>query len=196
MKNPAPRNPKTRTRPRRVKVEISAGGVVFKRAPQGILIGMILDPFAKWAFAKGHVEAGETTEQAALRETREEMGLGALRAVAPLGRIDFWFRDRYRPESRGVLVHKFVHYFLLEAPADAQGRPQRKEKISRVIWVSLKQAMTRSSYKDIQPMLARVADHFGVSDRDRRGGRPVARRRPAGTPAPIRRRRPRGAGRS
>jgi len=186
MKTP-PRSHKAKPHPRRVKVEISAGGVVFKRAPQGILVGMIRDPFAKWAFAKGHVEPGETVEQAALRETREEMGLGSLRIVAPLGRIDFWFRDRYRPESRGTLIHKFVHYFLLEAPPDAQGRPQRKEKISRVIWVSLKQAMDRSSYKDIQPMLARVDEYFG--GRSQRGPRPADRRRPPPA-APARPRRP------
>ncbi len=171
-------------------MEISAGGIVFKRAPQGILIGMILDPFAKWAFAKGHVEVGETVEQAAWRETRDEMGLGSLRIVAPLGRIDFWFRDRYRPESRGTLIHKFVHYFLLEAPPEAQGRPQRKEKIRRVIWVGLKQAMARSSYKDVRPMLARVNEYFAPPGRGRRGrgearhpGQPYAPARPRRQPA-------------
>lgn len=178
MKTPAPRGQRTKPRPRPLKVEITAGSIVFKHAPQGILIGMIKDPYGKWAFAKGHVEAGETFEQAALRETREEMGLGSLRVVAPLGRIDFWFRDRYRPESRGTLIHKHVHYFLLEAPSRAKGQPQRKEKISRVIWVSLKQAMTRSSHKDMRPILARVVEYFGGRAESNRRTVPAARPRP------------------
>src|SRR5262245_584872 len=75
------------------QIEVSAGGIVFKRTPRGVRVAFILDPFSKWAFAKGHVEANESVEHAAVRETMEEMGLDQLRIVAPLGVIDFWFRD-------------------------------------------------------------------------------------------------------
>jgi 8-oxo-dGTP pyrophosphatase MutT (NUDIX family) len=156
---------------RRVKVEVSAGGIVYKRTPTGVRVAFILDPFSKWAFAKGHVERGETVEQAAVRETMEEMGLDQLRVVSPLGTIDFWFRDRYRPETRGVLVHKYVHYFLMEAPSDAAGRPQRKEKIRKVIWVSLGRAMRTSSYEDVRPILKKAMSLLGMR-------RPAVRKQP------------------
>jgi 8-oxo-dGTP pyrophosphatase MutT (NUDIX family) len=142
------------------QVEISAGGIVFKRTPRGVRVAFILDPFGKWAFAKGHVEAGESIEQAAVRETMEEMGLDQLRIVVPLGTIDFWFRDRYRKELRGVLVHKYVHYFLMEAPSDAKGHPQRQEKIRRIIWVGLGRLMKTSSYDDVRPILEKVYAYF------------------------------------
>jgi len=172
-----PTGRKDRRPVRRIRTEISAGGIVFKQAPEGVLIALMLDPFAKWAFAKGHVEKGETPAQAAVRETREEMGLEDLRVVAPLGKIDFWFRDRYRPETRGTLIHKYVHYFLMQAPAGAKGRPQKKERIRRVIWLSLRQAVRRSSYRDVLPMLKKVTAYFNA----RSGSRPVAvpARRPA-----------------
>jgi len=150
-------------------MEISAGGIVYKRTPQGVRIAFILDPFGKWAFAKGHVEKGETIEQAAVRETREEMGIEEVRIVKPLGTIDFWFRDRYRPETRGVMVHKYVHYFLMEAPGHTKGKPQKQEKIRRVIWVKLANMLRRSSYEDVRPILVRVVRNFG-GGKDAPGG--------------------------
>ena len=91
----------------RVREEFSAGGVVYKMTSAGPKIAFILDPFRKWAFAKGHIEKGETPRQAALRETREEMGLPDLRVRKYLGKMDFWFRDRY--VHKGALVHKKLY---------------------------------------------------------------------------------------
>ncbi len=153
MKNAAPRDKKSASR---VRMEVSAGGIVFKRTPQGVRVAFIMDPYGKWTFAKGHPEKGETIAAAALRETREEMGLGRLRIVAPLGKIDIWFRDRYRKETKGMLVHKFIHYFLMEAPASAKGQPQQKEKIRNLIWVPLPRAIATSNYKDVRPLLQKA----------------------------------------
>ena len=61
-----------------------------------------------WSLPKGHIEAGETAEQAAVREVEEETGIIG-RVVAPLGTIDFWFVAEDRR------VHKTVHHFLLSA---------------------------------------------------------------------------------
>ncbi len=149
----------------KVKVEISAGGIVFKRTPKGVRIAFIMDPFNKWAFAKGHVEKGESIVDAAVRETREEMGLRKLRVVAPLGTIDFWFRDRYRAETKGVLVHKYVHYFLMQTPTGAYGKPQKTEKIRKIIWTPLAKAMSTSSYEDVRPILRKAVDWFGKERR-------------------------------
>jgi ADP-ribose pyrophosphatase YjhB (NUDIX family) len=164
----------------RVKVEISAGGIVFKRTPKGVRIAFIMDPFGKWAFAKGHVEKEESVVDAAVRETREEMGLGRLKVIAPLGTIDFWFRDRYRAETKGVLVHKYVHYFLMQAPSRAKGSPQRKEKIRRIIWVGLKGAMKTSSYDDVRPILQKAIAYFG--ERRRPQQQPPQEQRPPSPP--------------
>lgn len=133
-----------------VRTEVSAGGIVFKRLPQGIFVAFLLDPFSKWTFAKGHVEPGEKSERAALRETEEEMGLKDLRVVDYLGKIDFWF------QSEGVRVHKFVYYYLLEAPPGARGKPQREERIQKVAWVPINDALARSSYRDTEPVLKKA----------------------------------------
>lgn len=121
----------------KARVEITAGGIVFQRRPDGPYVGFILDSHGKWSFAKGHVKMarGETLEQAAIRETEEEMGLTGLRTVAKLGTTDIWFRDRF--EHKGALVHKYITYYLLEAPSGSRGRPQTEEFINKLDWVPL-----------------------------------------------------------
>jgi diadenosine hexaphosphate hydrolase (ATP-forming) len=68
-----------------------AGGVVFRRRAETIEILLVRsnkDP-SIWVFPKGHVEPGESLEQTALRETREEAGVDG-EALGPAGRpIEF-----------------------------------------------------------------------------------------------------------
>lgn len=136
------------------KLEISAGGIVYKKTPHGYKILFVLDPFGKWTFPKGHVEKGEKIKDAALRETREEAGLKDLRVVLDLGKIDYWFR------WKGELVHKLVYFFLIEAPFSAQAMPQKKEGISEVRWVDLDKALEFSSYKDIRRALKKGIEYL------------------------------------
>ncbi|MEA3249243.1 MAG: NUDIX domain-containing protein [Patescibacteria group bacterium] len=157
---------------KKARIEISAGGIVYRRTPKGVRVALILDPFGKWTFAKGHVEEGETIRQAAVRETKEEMGLDEVSIKAPLGKIDFWFRDRYRPETRGILVHKYVHYFLMEADPGAKGRPQKKERIRRIIWVTPYRMMSQSSYKDVKSVIVKAKKMLDMKfKRRKRGGK-------------------------
>lgn len=178
---PARKPPRKPVRDERVKVEISAGGIVYKRTPQGVRVAFVMDPYGKWTFAKGHVEKGEALADAALRETREEMGLGRLRIVAPLGSIDIWFRDRYRPETKGVLIHKYVHYFLMEAPPRAKGSPQRNEKIRSIIWVGIRRAERTSSYEDVRPILRKAMEILTA----RRTQQPKPPAAPSDMPTPV-----------
>lgn len=67
---------------------------------------------AEWIFPKGHLEPGETPEQAARRETTEETGL-EVRIIAPLGATEYAFRHRSR------LHHKQVDWFLAAPVAGA-----------------------------------------------------------------------------
>lgn len=135
-----------------MRLEISAGGIVYQKTKSGIKIAFLLDPFGKWTFPKGHVEKGEKTTSAALRETQEEMGISDLKIVQKLGTIDFWFR------WKGELIHKIVYYFLMEAKTGAKARPQYKEGIKAVKWVDLDRALEFSSYKDVRPVLKKAIE--------------------------------------
>ena len=66
-----------------------AGGVVFRRVgarPEYLLV-RARTPDGAWVFPKGHIEAGESPERAALREVFEEAGVRAaiVARLGPLG---------------------------------------------------------------------------------------------------------------
>ncbi len=60
----------------------------------------------EWCLPKGHLEAGESPEQAALREVAEETGIHG-RIIRHLASIDYWFSGADRR------VHKVVHHYLM-----------------------------------------------------------------------------------
>ncbi len=62
----------------------------------------------RWSLAKGTPDAGETLEETALREVREETGLD-VEMQAPIKSIDYWFADR----AGDVRYHKTVHFYLM-----------------------------------------------------------------------------------
>ncbi len=102
----AERAPAALKGPRRPRVERqhSAGGVVER---EGRVLLIATGGGRRWQLPKGRIEAGESIEQAAVREVREETGVVG-RVVAPLPAIDYWFADG--PSRR---IRKHVDYFLL-----------------------------------------------------------------------------------
>ncbi len=54
----------------------AAGGVVWRRGSAGVEILLVHRPkYDDWSLPKGKLDAGETSEKAALREVEEETGL-------------------------------------------------------------------------------------------------------------------------
>ena len=135
--------------------ETSAGGLVLdRRGPdaRGALIGR-LDRRGRllWSLPKGHVEAGETEEQTAVREVHEETGiLGAV--VGKLGTIDFWF------VADGRRVHKTVHHYLLLATDPDEELSDADVEVSEVAWVPMAQIAERLAYADERRLVERVTD--------------------------------------
>lgn len=100
-----------------------------------------------WSLPKGHIEDGETTEQTAVREVKEETGISA-QVLTPLGTIDYWFVAERRR------VHKTVHHFLLEATGGELS--DADDEVSEVAWVPFAQLEDVLAYAD-ERKLARKA---------------------------------------
>jgi 8-oxo-dGTP pyrophosphatase MutT (NUDIX family) len=129
--------------------ETSAGGLVVDHEHfTAALIGR-LDRRGRllWSLPKGHIEAGETPEMAAIREIQEETGILG-QVLAPLGTIDFWFVAEDRR------VHKTVHHFLLRAIGGELS--DLDVEVTEVAWVPLDQLESKLAYAD-ERRLIRVA---------------------------------------
>ncbi|HVU62200.1 MAG TPA: NUDIX hydrolase [Mycobacteriales bacterium] len=143
-------SPSARRSLRRVE-ETSAGGLVVDgtdMAARAALIGR-LDRRGRlrWSLPKGHVEAGETTEAAAIREVAEETGITG-KVLAPLGTIDFWF------VAEGRRIHKTVHHFLLMAQSGELSDDDIE--VEEVEWVPLSELGTRLAYDDERRLIQAV----------------------------------------
>lgn len=102
-----------------------------------------------WSLPKGHIEIGETAEQAAVREVEEETGIIG-RVVAPLGIIDFWFVAEDRR------VHKTVHHFLMRALGGELS--DSDIEVAEVAWVPLDELESRLAYADERRLIRRAAE--------------------------------------
>jgi mutator protein MutT len=135
--------------------EVSAGGLVIDfSGTRGLLIGRIDHKDASrerllWSLPKGHIEAGETPEQAAIREVQEETGITS-EITKSIGVIDFWFM------AGGKRIHKTVHHFIFKE-VSGELTPQITE-VDEVSWFPLSEIVERLAYPDEKKLIAKSGE--------------------------------------
>lgn len=114
-----------------------AGGIVL--GDRGTLALVRTKEGAGWTFPKGHIEEGETDEEAARREIEEETGLTGLELIDDLGHY-----ERYRIGIDGATDDtselKDIHLFLFAAKPHATLLPSME--IAEAEWVALPRIIT------------------------------------------------------
>ena len=90
---------------------VSAGGAAYRKNGASTEIVLIqTSSEGRWQLPKGIIDPGETAEQTAIREVREEAGINC-EILCELETIDYWYVERHGkvPER----IHKTVHFYLM-----------------------------------------------------------------------------------
>ena len=122
--------------------EKSCGAIVINK---NNIIFLVHHNAGHWDFPKGHIENGETEEQTAIREVKEETN------------IDIIINNKYRyttSYSPKENVMKEVVYFLAQN-IDEDKKPQLEE-VSEVKWFTLEEAMNTITYENSKEILNKL----------------------------------------
>lgn len=98
---------------------ISCGGVVIYRGKILLLYKNYRNRYEGWVLPKGTVEEGETYEETALREVKEETGVSG-------NIIEYVGKSHYSFNISKNVVDKDVHWYLMTSD-NYYSKPQREE---------------------------------------------------------------------
>jgi 8-oxo-dGTP diphosphatase len=131
---------------------LAAGGVIWRRNGSGGLDVVIVHRprYDDWSLPKGKLDAGETDEQAALREVEEET-----RVVAELGPElpTTTYLDRSGKQKR-------VRYWAM---TPIEGSPGPNNEVDRAEWVPIDEAARRLSYPHDVSVLKALPGALGLA---------------------------------
>jgi len=145
--------PKVRTKekiPRdQLPLKQLAGAVVYARHEGNIYLAFVHDIFGHWTLSKGKIDEGESVEECAVREIKEEIGAD-ITIGEKLGENEYVANSpelgRYR---------KNVSYFLAQAPYEELKLEEEKGGLDDVQWFNIKEIADLNFYDDILPIITK-----------------------------------------
>ncbi len=130
--------------------ELSAGAVIFIEIDGERRYLTLHYPAGHWDFPKGGVEKGESEQEAAKREIKEETGL-KIESFVP----NFRRKIEYHYRRADGLSHKQVIFFLARANSD---KVRLSYEHSGYEWLSFDQATKRLSFENARNILREASD--------------------------------------
>lgn len=137
--------------------EVSSGGVIYRREGEVLQVALIARRTRKqdcvWCLPKGGVEEGESLEEAATREVREETGLHG-KLLHKLGEIHY---EYFSPVDR-TRRDKTVHFFLFEYLSGSM--EDHDEEAEEVCWFPIDEALRKITFVNERNLIQQAQEHL------------------------------------
>lgn len=133
-----------------MKREFSAGGIVFNK--EGRVLITQHSQNNHWGFPKGHIEKGQTSKEAAIREVREEGGIEA-EIIEKIGENKYFYT--FDGKKRFKVVVLFLMKYLSGDIAD------HDFEVSEAKWVSPEEALNILSFSTDKKLLQEAVNLYG-----------------------------------
>jgi 8-oxo-dGTP pyrophosphatase MutT (NUDIX family) len=136
------------------KKAVSAGAIILREVDGELKVALAQRKrkTKTWVIPKGHVEPGETIEQAALREIYEEAGLHDVQLIKYLGSL---LRESTK---NGDCIQKTIHYYLAYALDGKNPLPPTDKGFTEPGWFTPRQAIKLLPYKEEQVFFSEHLD--------------------------------------
>jgi 8-oxo-dGTP pyrophosphatase MutT (NUDIX family) len=125
--------------------ETSFGGVVLRG--DDVLVITPVGRRRVTGLPKGGPQPGESGEETATREVREETGVNAS-VREPLGDVNYWYR------RGGRRVYKTVHFYLFDYVSGSTD--DHDHEVEEARWMPLADALTMLSYPGERALIERA----------------------------------------
>ena len=126
--------------------EKSCGAVIFNDEDKVLIVK---HNAGHWDFPKGHMEAGETETQTALREVKEETNID----IDILE--DYRYESHYSPKEN---VEKTVVFFL--AKSKSEKLEKQDAEIANIGWFSYKEALDIITYDNAKELYKKAYNDY------------------------------------
>ena len=124
-------------------------GVVIRKKENGQTFVLLLlhNDVDTWHFPKGHMEEGESPEEAAIRETKEETGC-AVNLIKPLRQVHYFDSDN---------IEVFLNMFLAEITS---GDITPEHDKCELHWVKLQEAAAKLTFNDMKDFITKSVEEI------------------------------------
>ena len=139
------------------KLQFSAGGVAFRKQDGQVDVALIsVGADDRWQLPKGLVDKGESTEDAALREVREEAGIDT-EIVTRIDKVEYWYL--WKENDQRIRYHKFVYFYLLRYKAgDVR---DHDHEVNDARWVNIDDAIKMLAFDNEKKIMEMAKELIG-----------------------------------
>lgn len=139
------------------KLQFSAGGVAYRERDALIEVALIsVGDDNRWQLPKGLVDKGESTEDAAVREVREEAGIET-DLVERLDKVEYWYY--WNEESERVRYHKFVYFYLLRYKSGDVS--DHDHEVNEARWFNIDEAINVLAFDSEKKIVEKARELLG-----------------------------------